>query len=227
MFDPLLNLMSPGRRARARHAALVAWGEARGLAFEPGRDGRCSLSGQWQGGAVRIDLQPASRPYLDGWELAARTDLGLALPTGTVLLNRPLKQALGKWADYLYSQLTHSLQTMADTLPEEVRWLATYRDAGWPGPDPAFFERYAVLTDAPDEARLLVDAAVVQALLQRPAGDGAADAPFLLMRLRGKLQMRLQLATPGQVGEGIAALDLFESVSRRLLAQASALNSRG
>ena len=39
----------------------------------------------------------------------------------------------------------------------------------------------------------LVDAAAIQALMQRPVGDGVAGAPFLLMRLRGKLQLRLQL----------------------------------
>ncbi|MFP8833780.1 hypothetical protein ACLIJR_05875 [Hydrogenophaga sp. XSHU_21] len=227
MLDPLLNLVSPARRARARHAPLVSWGEARGLTFEAGRDGRCSLTGQWQGGAVRIDVQPASRPYLAGWELSARTDLGLAVPTGIVLLDRSLKQSLERWADYLYSQLTNSLQTVADTLPEEVRWLATYRDAGWPGPDPAFFERYAVLTDASDEARLLVDAAAIHALMQRPVGDGVAGAPFLLMRLRGKLQLRLQLAAEGQVGIEMQALDLFESMSLRLRAQTAEISSRG
>lgn len=227
MLDPLLNLVNPGRRARARHAPLVTWGEARGLTFVPGKDGRCALTGEWQGGAVRIDVQPASRPYLAGWELSARTHLGLAVPTGIVLLDRALKQSLERWGDYLYSQLTNSLQTVADTLPEEVRWLATYRDAGWPGPDPGFFERYAVLTDAPDEARQLVDAAAIQALMQRPVGDGVAGAPFLLMRLRGKLQLRLQLAAEGRVDTELQALDLFESMSLRLLAQTDDISSRG
>lgn len=227
MFDSMWNALSPARRLRARHAPLVQWAEARGLEFLARRDDACAFVGEWSGQPVRIDLQPAGRPYLEGWEINARTEVGLSQPSGVVLMNRPLKLSMERWADYLYSQLTNSVQTMADTLPEELRWLATYRDAGWPGPEPAFFERYAVLTDSPDEARVLIDEAAVQALMHWPDNARSAGTALLLMRLRGKLQMRLQLEPSRHAGCECHALDLFERLSQRLLAQARELNSRG
>lgn len=227
MFDAMRNALSPARRLRARHAPLVQWAEARGLEFLARRDDACAFVGEWSGQPVRIDLQPAGRPYLEGWELNARTEIGLPLPSGVVLMNRPLKLSMERWADYVYSQLTNAVQTMAETLPEEVRWLATYRDAGWPGPEPSFFERYAVLTDSADEARALIDEAVCEALMHWPDDARSPATPLLLMRLRGKLQLRLQLEPSRHSGCERHALDLFEALSRRLLAQARELNSRG
>ena len=88
MLEPLLNLMSPARRARALHAPLVAWGEAHGLAFSSGKEGACSLAGEWGGRPVRIDVQPASRSYMDGQELSARCDLGLDPLASVIVMNR-------------------------------------------------------------------------------------------------------------------------------------------
>jgi len=93
---------------------------------------------------------------------------------------------------------------MADTLPEEVRWLATFRDAGWPGPDEAFWARYAVLTDAPELARQMIDEATIAGLMQWPDDAVQADTPLMLMRLRGKVQMRLQLNRPRHPASEVA-----------------------
>lgn len=214
MLDALLNLVSAARRARSAHAVLMTWGEHHGLAFEPGKDGACSLAGQWGGRPVRVDLQPTARPYLVGLEIHARCDLGLDPLASVVVMNRALKRSIERWADYLYSQLTNPLQTMADSLPEEVRWLAGFRDAGWPGPDDAFWARYAVLTDAPELARQQIDETVARALMRWRHGTGD-DAPLMLMRLRGKLQMRLQLAQPRDTAGETAALDLFALLCQR------------
>ena len=130
MWEPLLNLMSPGRRARALHAPLVTWGEAHGLAFSGGKDGACSLAGDWGGRPVRIEVQPASRSYLDGLELSARCDMGLDPLASVILMNRALKRGIERWGDYLYSQLTNSLQTMADTLPDDP-WHAYFTSPAW------------------------------------------------------------------------------------------------
>lgn len=215
MLEPLLNLMSPGRRARAMHAPLVSWGSAHGLAFSSGKDGTCSLVGEWGGRPVRIDVQAASRSYMDGLELSARCDLGLDPLASVIVMNRALKRGIERWGDYLYSQLTNSLQTMADTLPEEVRWLATFRDAGWPALDEAFWARYAVLTDAPELARHMIDEAAAAALMRWPDDAVQADTPLMLMRLRGKVQMRLQLNRPRHPTSEVAALDVFARVCQR------------
>ncbi|QIM51770.1 hypothetical protein [Hydrogenophaga crocea] len=226
MWTTVLNTLSPARRQRTRHAALIGWAEPRGLAFEPRRDGACAFTGAWSGHAVRIELQAAGRSYLEGQELNARADIGVPLPTGVVLMNRSLKRAMERWSAYVYSQITNSLETVAQDLPEEVRWLSTYRDAGWQGPGEAFFARYAVLTDSPEEARALIDPAVVQALMHWPDDARSPDTPLLLMRVRGKLQLRLQLEPTRHAGCERHALGLFELLSQRLLAQARDLSSR-
>ena len=66
MLEPLLNLMSPGRRARTLNAPLVAWGQARGLAFSAGKEGACSLAGEWGGRPVRIVLRQADDRRCEG-----------------------------------------------------------------------------------------------------------------------------------------------------------------
>lgn len=229
MLEPLLNLMLPGRRARTLHAPLVAWGEAHGLMFSGGKDALCSLTGEWGGRPVRIDIQAAGRSYMEGLELSARCDLGIDPLASVVVMNRALKRSIERWGDYLYSQLTNSVQTMADTLPEEVRWLATFRDSGWPAHDEAFWARYAVLTDAPDVARQMIDDSTAAALMRWPDDAVQADTPLMLMRLRGKMQLRLQLNRPRHAASEIAALDLFARLCQRV-AQAEGgpdVSSRG
>ena len=51
-------------------------------------------------------------------------------------INRPLKEALEKRA---YKMYTDTLQTTEDPgLPEEMRWLAIYDEAGWGTLPPEF-----------------------------------------------------------------------------------------
>ena len=90
-------------------------------------------------------------------ELMARADLGLRQEGNVVVMNRRLKNVLEAQSHQLYSKYTDDLQTIAGVVPDEVRWLAMYRDAGWAGPDRGFWARYAVLTDAPDTARRWID----------------------------------------------------------------------
>lgn len=226
MLGTLLNNLSPTRRQRAQHVSLVQWAESRGLEFLARGNGSCGFVGEWLGQPVRIDLQPSGRPYFEGWELSARTEIGVPAASGVVMMNRALKQTMSRWADYVYTQITNSVQTMADTLPEEVRWLAAFRDAGWAGPEAAFFERYAVLTDAPDEARQLLDDDARHALMHWPDDLRSPGTPLLLQRLRSKLQLSLQLDAQRDHAGELHALDLFEAMSRRLLQQTRGLSSR-
>ncbi|MBX3610243.1 MAG: hypothetical protein KF871_10125 [Hydrogenophaga sp.] len=221
----MLNALSPTRRQRAQHMTLVQWAESRGLEFLARRNGSCGFVGEWSGQPVSIDLQPSGRPYFEGWEISARVEVGVQASAGMVLMNRPLKLTMERWADYVYAQITNVVQTMADTLPEEVRWLAAYRDAGWSGPAAEFFDRYAVLTDGLDETRQLIDQDTVDALMHWPEDVRSAQSPLLLMRLRSKLHLCLQLDADRHKPSELHALDLFERMARRLLAQARAVNS--
>ena len=118
-----------------------------------------------------------------------------------------------------YADVTDTLQTTAKALPEEVRWLTLYRDAGWDGPAPAFWARYAVLTDTPEVARHWVDGDTVDMLMQWPL-EVSPETPVLLMLTRGKNYLRMQggQGSPGgQAGVAVHGLDVFEHLSGRAL----------
>ena len=146
MFERLKNALARLQWSTARSAPLAQWADQHGLGFRPLIGGAYALSGHWHGQAVRLECMAPSRPFIQGMELMARADLGLSVPGSVVLMNRSLKLMLEQRASELYSQYTDALQTTAQTLPDEIRWLAMYRDAGWTGPDRQFWARYAVLT---------------------------------------------------------------------------------
>ena len=111
-----------------------------------------------------------------------------------------------------YNNRSFTLQTTAKTLPEEVRWLSMYRDAGWPGPVDAFWGRYAVLTDDPETARHWLDTDSIDMLMNWP-GEPGWDAPRLFMLTRGKTYLRMQAGPPGDSTVALHALDIFEHLS--------------
>lgn len=219
MFDRLGKAWGSLLASSDPSSPLAQWASTQGLAFKSMFGGAYAIVGQWQGRTVRIECSAPSRPYVQGMELMGRVDLGLASPSSVVLMNRALKRALEEQATALYASYTDDLQTSATMLPEEIRWLAQYRDAGWAGPDEAFWERYAVLTDATDVARSWLDASAVQRLMAWPGDRVSAATPVLFMLLRGKLYLRLQIDQTRDTATALHAMDLL----RHLTEQASAL----
>ncbi len=197
---------------------LAQWAASQGLAFKSMFGGAYALVGQWQGRSVRIECGAPSRPYLQGMELMGRADLGLATASSVILMNRALKQALEQQATALYASYTDELQTSAAMLPEEIRWLAMYRDAGWSGPEAALWERYAVLTDSTDTARAWIDASAVRRLLEWPGDAVSSATPVLLMLQRGKIYMRLQIDQTRDTNTALHAMDLFRHLSEQACA---------
>ena len=219
MFERLKNALTRLQWSPTRSAPLTQWAGEQGLDFTPLRGGAYAMSGRWRDQPVRIECTTPSKPFIKGMELMARADLGLAAPGSVVLMNRSLKHLLERQATELYSQYTDALQTTAQTLPEEVRWLAMYRDAGWAGPDRRFWARYAVLTDAPDTARQWIDADGegdgLRRLMDWPSDAVSADTPLMLMLMRGKAYMRLQIDQTRDTATAVHALDLFRLFSEQ------------
>lgn len=182
--------------------------------------GAYALAGRWQDRPVRIQCLQASRPFIQGMELMARADLGLKQEGNVVVMNRRLKEVLEAQSRALYSQYTDDLQTMAGVVPEEVRWLATYRDAGWAGPDRRFWGRYAVLTDAPEIAKRWIDSETQQQLMDWPE-QVTDETPVMLMLQRGKTYMRMQMDRDGDTATALHALGLFDRASQRAMEMAA------
>jgi hypothetical protein len=220
MLPRLKNVLNPSAWLRARSAPLANWAQDHALSFNPMMGGAYSLAGRWRDRPVRIQCLEASRPFIQGMELMARADLGLKPQGNVVVMNRRLKEVLEAQSLALYSQYTDELQTMAGVVPEEVRWLAMYRDAGWAGPDRSFWGRYAVLTDAPEMARRWIDSETEQRLMDWPKWV-TEETPMMLMLQRGKTYMRMQIDRSGDTAIALHALGLFDRASQRALEMAT------
>jgi hypothetical protein len=215
MFERLGKALGGLLKLSDPSGPLAHWALSQGLTFKPMFGGAYAMVGQWQGRSVRIECGAPSRPYLQGMELMGRVDLGLAAPGNVVLMNRSLKRAFEQQATALYASYTDNLQTSAAMLPEEIRWLAMYRDAGWAGPDEAFWERYAVHTDSTDAARAWIDASVVQRLMEWP-GDTVSDTtPLLFMLLRGKVYLRMQIDRTQDEPAALHAAEILRHLSEQ------------
>jgi hypothetical protein len=216
MFDRLKNALVPKPdAAMAGEDALVAWAAERLLRHRPMLGGAYTLSGRLHDKAFRAECTLSKRDYIQGLELMAKTDLELP-PAGTVIImNRVLKRALDAQANGLFNKATESLQTQAQDMPEEVRWLSLYRDVGWSGPDERFWAAYAVLTDVPDLAERWLDATALGLLKERLSDGASDDTPLLVMLTRGKAYMRAQVSPTSGSAD---ALDLYEHLCGRALA---------
>lgn len=220
MLARLKNTLAPHNWLRSRSAPMARWAQDHALDFTALPGGACNLAGSWQGRPVRIQCQAPTRPFIKGMELLARADLGLRPSGQVVVMNRALKDVLEAESRALYSKYTDDLQTMAGVVPEEVRWLSMYRDAGWVGPDRRFWSRYAALTDVPELARRWIDSETEQRLMDWPAAV-MADRPMMFMWQRGKTYLRMQIDRNGDTDTAVHALDLFARLSQRALAMAA------
>ena len=89
--------------------------------------------------------------------------------------NRPLKEALEKRAHEMY---TDTLQTTEDPgLPEEMRWLAIYDEAGWGSLPPEFWVRYAVLAEKREQALAWLDPHLAGLLMNWPEPASTSKSP--------------------------------------------------
>ena len=174
------------------------------------------VSGRLHDRPFQAECLASSRSYIEGLELRARADLGLP-PTGHVIvMSRVVKAALEAQADTIYRQAVDTVQTTAHELPEEVRWLSMYRSTQWKGVDEHFWSRYTVLTDAPELAQRWLDDEALDYLLAGTS-DAAAQVPVLVMLMRGRCYLRLQVNPYAQGADALLALELLTYLSERAL----------
>jgi hypothetical protein len=197
MFD---RIKSAFRRAAANredavasqlsHGPVSEWAASRGMTLSNGIGSSMAMHGKVGGRPWKMELGRPTRDYIAGEELRARAELGVDDNIGALIINRALKDQLERRA---YSMITDTLQTTADPrLPEEMRWLAMYDEAGWEGPPQAFWERYAVLADKREHALAWVDTTLIEKLMNWPDPAPTPVVPFMVVLLRGKCYLRMQ-----------------------------------
>lgn len=147
-----------------------------------------------------------SRDYVKGRELRARGELGIDDDIAVLVMNRFLKSSLEGPA---YDRYIDTEQTLADaSMPEELRWLATYEEIrGGTELPREFLRRYAVLAAQRTQALAWIDEALIDQLMNWPQPGPGPEVPFILMLLRGKAYLRMQHEpTTSTVSKHAAAL---------------------
>jgi hypothetical protein len=164
------------------------WASIQGLAYTERGKGY-TMDGKIQGKPWRLEQGKPSRDFIHGIELRARGEMGLVEDAAVMIMTRSLKNDLDKRAFSLY---TDTLQTQVDPhLPEEMRWLSMYEEVGWEELGQVFLDQYAILADDRANAVAWLTPELAGQLLAWPSSE--PDVPRVLMVLRGKVYLRMQI----------------------------------
>lgn len=206
--------------------AWQVWAHRASAAAEGLPEGGVSLAGQVAGHAWRGLCTQSSRAYIRGLELAVRGELALKTASTVVVMTRLLKAVLERQSNELYARYTDDLRTTTDPLPEEVGWLSMYPEMQLPSMTPDFLARYAVLGNDGTAAAEWLQEPLQKRLLSVQGEESTAgrDRPVLLMLMRGKTYLRMQVNGEEDTMHALAGLDLFIQASERA---ANCFSSRG
>ena len=226
MFDRLKKAFQQTPKPVAAQAqpiyadAVSEWAGTQGFGYACVGEGKgFAVTGKIGQNPFKLERGKSSRDYIRGEELRGRAELKLNDDVSVLIINRSLKDSLEKRA---YEMYTDTLQTTADpSLPEEMRWLAMYPEAGWDSLAPAFWKRYAVLAEKREHAVAWLDPHLAELLMTWPEPAPDAQVPFIMMILRGKAYLRMQY-TPADMPTLEHAAQIFtyacESASSSLAA---------
>ena len=209
MIDSLKGLFSRrGENHELELGAVAEWAQRCGHRFKRARgDEGFVIEGMLDHKPWRIEWGPSQRPYIAGRELRLRMALGLPSAMQMLLLSRPLMGVLERRT---FEQFTDNVQTQSgDQTPEEMRWLVMF-------PKVNLSEmgllrlHFGAVANQPAIGLAWVTGPLAH-LLEKSLRDLLrGDPPFVLMTLRGRAYMRMQLASPSV--EALAgALALFEA----------------
>lgn len=216
MFERLRKALSHQPPAAGGADPVARWATSQFLRHRVVGPHQFEITGHWKDRPFRAECVGTPRPYISGLELRARVDLGLPPAGHVIVMSRVVKAALEAQADGLYRDAVGGLQTTARELPQEVRWLSMFRSAQWKGVDERFWHRYAVLTDATELARRWLDNEALEYLMAGTS-DAAAQVPVLVMLMRGRCYLRLQINPHAQGADAALALELLVHLSERAL----------
>jgi hypothetical protein len=202
-FKKLISRPAPGPEWReveewARHNKLKYKREQEGEGFV--------IAGGMESKPWRLEWGPPQRQYIDGHELRLRMELGLSPNLQVLLISQPLLETLERQA---FERFTESTQTVIDAnTPEEMRWLAMFPKVPYKA-SKEVRSRFGLVSSAQAEAASWVEGALAKQLEEAMLGFLKIEPPFVLMLLRGRAYLRMQLPEP-EVRLVTQAVGLFE-----------------
>ena len=172
------------------------------------------LSGEFGGKPWTIERRIASRAFIKGDELNGRAALNVLSSPVVIVMNRSLKESLEKQAYEIY---TDPVRTLAEpSLSEEMRWIALYPECPQFSVSRDFHQAFSVLAaDAVDATRWVSDELIQLVLACRL---NCRDTPFVLMMLRGKVYLQLEMSmTCDELAALSNSVDIFRLASTSAL----------
>ena len=206
MFEALKRYFSRAPMARDL-ADVAAWAQRRQYGFKRVKgDEGFVIDGVFDARPWRMEWGPSQRGYIVGRELRLRMENALGSDVQMLLLSRRLMDALERQT---FEEFTDNVQTqISSKTPEEVRWLVMFQKLGLTTLK-ALRNRFGGVASDPALGLAWLEGPLAHALERAANGLLADDPPFVLMTLRGRGYLRLQLELPEPNALG-AALALFE-----------------
>jgi hypothetical protein len=189
-------------------AEVSDWSSRQGHGFRRARDDQgFVIEGNLDAKPWRLEWGPPQRSYIKGHELRLRMELALPSDMQMLVLSRPL---MGQLERQTFENFTEGNQTQIDTeTPEEMRWLVMFPRV--PLTDqPMLRAHLGAVASEPDHGLAWLSGPLAQ-VLERSLGNLLlGDPPFVLMTLRGRTYLRLELDDPSAVNVA-AAIAIFEA----------------
>ncbi len=210
MFQSVRRWLSLGPlgASSSGFSAVEAWAVRAGFVFRKAQDrSRFLIETTSNGFELRMEWGPSQRSYIEPSELRMRMDLSLPGIVQMLVLNLALMEQLEAET---FERYTQSAQTMIDiSTPEEMRWLAMF-----PKVDLSFDKglraNFCALGADPALTLEWIKGGLASQLDQASQGLLKGDTPFVLMTMRGKMYLRMQLAEPSPLAL-TQCLELFDS----------------
>lgn len=207
MLDALKRLFA-GKGEDRDLAEVAEWAVRRGHGFKRARgDEGFVIDGVLESRPWRLEWGPPQRDYIAGHELRVRMEIELPSDAQMLLLSRSLMESLERQT---FEEFTDNVQTqIGNKTPEEMRWLVMFPKVNLAS-SKTLREHFGAVASQPEVGLAWITGPLGN-MLERAATDMLSAAPpFVLMTLRGRAYLRMQLGTP-DASTVAAALALFET----------------
>lgn len=197
MFSALKRVWAKSSRWRVgatRSDAIEEWAQRSGFRFRQSKDGqRFEVEAPSGGHVLRMEWGPSHRSYIALSELRMRVDLNL--PDGLQMLVMTLS-LMERLESETFERYTQDAQTVIDmSTPEEMRWLAMFPKVDLSF-DKALRSRFGALGANPAWALSWINGPLGPQLVRAAEDLIGPEVPFILMTMRGRIYLRMQLADP-------------------------------
>ena len=215
MLGTIKTLIERATR-RAESDAIAGWARRSGYVHKREKDGDgFAIEGNLDGTPWRLEWGRPQRRYIEGHELRMRMVLGAPPDLQLLLMTRSLRERLASEA---FEHATQGNQTaLDDSVSEETRWLVVFPKLALTGSQ-ILRNCFAGAANHRHEGAAWLDGPLTHALERAAATWLNPQPPFLLMTLRGRLYLRLQLGSADEedVAAAVALFGIAAAAARRV-----------